>query len=509
MVDKTPDLQRLRFKDRFHVRLTALYASVVVTLVVAPMAFMFYELGSASQLKALQRTLLTTAVSIATSVDGDRVAAFKSAEASKDPYYLALSARTAQVLRADPSIYSVYILLPTQDPGTMTFAFNADSARSQAAVEPSEDVTVGETYEVARFPKLISGLKAPQVEDELHFDDWTLTISGYAPVRTAAGKVVGVLGVDVDGQPVAAMRRRVLVASLAVALGGLVLFALGGVLVGRNIRRPLEQLIDATGRVAGGDLQTDIASARRDEFGVVAGHFNQMVKGLRQREHIRATFGRYVSEDVAAALLAEPDSTALGGEVRHVTILFSDLRGYSTISEQLAPKEIVDLLNRYFGAMTELLDQHGGVVIEFLGDAILAVFGAPNDMQHHAGAAVQCAIEMRARLSELNTEWVASGLAVRWQQVGLESLGQRIGIHTGDVVAGNLGSELRTKYAVIGDTVNLAARLEQLNKEVESDGILISGEVVDELDDGLKAQCRHVISRTVKGREANVEVWAC
>ena len=499
-------LSDLGLWQRFHARLTALYAVAVVLLVVVPMGVGFYFFAEAGEMRALQRRLLVTATALAAPINGDHVKMFRAPKDAHRPEYEAIAKALREACRVDRSIYSIYILVPTADPRVMNFAVDFESERALKEVLELEDPELGQPYKVARFPKLIAALKGPQVEDQLLFDDWTLSISGYAPVRDSAGNAVGVLGVDVDGKPVADAKRRVLWLTFAISVVGVFLFALGGVLVGRNIREPLEELIGATSQVAQGDLLQQLPTDRRDEFGVVSGHFNAMVTGLREREHIRATFGRYVSEDVAQALLANPESTALGGEVREVTVLFSDLRGYSTISEQLEPPEIVDLLNRYFGAMNKVLDRHNGVVIEFLGDAILAVFGAPQELPGHAEAAVKCAVQMRETLDQLNEQWSEAGLARRWQQVGLEALGQRVGIHTGPVVAGNLGSVERTKYAVIGDTVNLAARLEQLNKDVDSEGILISGETWAALGPALQGQCTFRESRLVKGRETEVAI---
>lgn len=507
-MQRTLELAALRLTQRFHVQLTALYTLAVLLLVVVPMGGAFYVVAVRAQMEGLQARLLVAAASLAAPIDGSTVLTFTSPEHVRTPAYKRLQRTLAAASAVDPSIYSIYILVPTDDPGVMRYALDFESARSLAGESDVPNPLVGMDYDVARFPTLLEGLRHPAVEHTLAFDDWRWTISGYAPIKDAAGTPVAVLGVDIDGQSVRRIRRHVMALTLGISGVGILLFALGGVLVGRSIRAPLEKLILATGRVARGDLSAGVAMARLDEFGVVGGHFDAMVQGLRDRQHIRATFGRYVSEEVAQALLADRDSAALGGEERHVTVLFSDLRGYSTISEHLEPTEVMDLLNRYFGAMHEVLERHGGVVIELLGDAILAVFGAPLDLDDHAAHAVRCALEMRERLAQLNVEWEHDGQAQCWQAVGLDALGHRIGIHTGNVVAGNLGSEERTKYAVIGKTVNLAARLEQLNKEVDGEGILLSSDTVAELPDALRERCVRRGERAVKGHEAPVELYS-
>ena len=140
---------------------------------------------------------------------------------------------------------------------------------------------------------------------------------------------------------------------------------------------------------------TRLHMQRRDEFGVMGRHFDSMAEALQDREFVRETFGRYVSEDVAKLLLDQRIHTELAGEERVVTVLISDIRGYSTISERLPPVQVVDMLNRYLSAMNEVIDEHKGCVIEFLGDAILAVFGAPHYLPDHSERAVRCALSMR------------------------------------------------------------------------------------------------------------------
>jgi adenylate cyclase len=276
--------------------------------------------------------------------------------------------------------------------------------------------------------------------------------------------------------------------------------------VARSVREPLTRIIDATAAVARGELATRLSLTRRDEFGLMSRHFDKMAEGLQDREFIRATFGRYVSKDVARELLERRDTAARGAEEREVTILFSDLTSYSTICEHLPPVQLLDMLNHYLGAMNEVIDTHHGCVIEILGDAILAVFGAPYYRADHPQQAFRCALAMRDRLVQLNGEWQASGLSQCWTQSGVAQLKARIGVHTGRVVVGSLGGETRMKYAVIGDAVNVASRLETLNKELGTD-VLISAEVYRELPADLARGMRACGKFRVKGREQEVQVY--
>lgn len=221
--------------------------------------------------------------------------------------------------------------------------------------------------------------------------------------------------------------------------------------------------------------------------------------------HLKHVFGRYVVPDVVEELLADAGQLELGGEVREVSILFSDIRGYSTLSEAMSPTDTIRLLNDYFGAMSRVLDRHRGTIIEFEGDAILAVFGAPLRQDDHADRALQAACEMQAAVVRQNQLWERDGTARHWRTLDLDRFRIRVGVHTGTVVVGNVGSETRTKYAVIGDAVNIASRIEQMNKRLQTE-ILLSRATVDALREEV-AGLRSLGAQEVRGRKETVEVF--
>ncbi|MCA9692262.1 MAG: adenylate/guanylate cyclase domain-containing protein [Myxococcales bacterium] len=177
-----------------------------------------------------------------------------------------------------------------------------------------------------------------------------------------------------------------------------------------------------------------------------------LVRELEVRNgFIRKVFGRYITDEVVATLLESPEALELGGEKRAVTILMSDLRGFSSLCERLSPEQVVRTLNTYLGAMAEVISAHQGTINEFIGDAILAVFGAPIRRSDDAERAVACAIAMQEGMAAVNAEITASGLP---------RLEMGIGVHTGEVVVGNIGSTKRAKYGLVGSAVNLTSRIE-------------------------------------------------
>ena len=189
----------------------------------------------------------------------------------------------------------------------------------------------------------------------------------------------------------------------------------------------------------------------------------------RNEKFIRATFGRYLSDEIVTDILERPEGLELGGDLRQVTIMMSDIRGFTTLSERLAPAQVVTMLNRYLGAMTDIIMAHQGTIDEFIGDAILAVFGAPHHRDDDADRAVNCALAMQAAMAEINALNESEGLPVI--QTG-------IALNTGDVIAGNIGSERRSKYGFVGHPMNVTSRIEDLTAGGE---ILVSDSTLKNL----------------------------
>ncbi|HTM26465.1 MAG TPA: adenylate/guanylate cyclase domain-containing protein [Vicinamibacterales bacterium] len=179
----------------------------------------------------------------------------------------------------------------------------------------------------------------------------------------------------------------------------------------------------------------------------------------REKRKVSKLFGRYVSRDVYSQLMANPDQAELGGKRRDMSVLFSDIRGFTTVTERGNPEELVSQLNEYFSRMVEIVFQHKGTVDKFVGDMVMALFGAPLDDPEHAEHAVAAAVHMVRELGGMNRAWAARGMA---------QLDVGVGVNSGDMIAGNIGSSSIMSYTVIGDNVNLGSRLESLNKEYKT-----------------------------------------
>lgn len=486
------------FVKRFAVRL-AVYLALMMLILIFATGYYVYHSMYQTQLKQIQTNLSLLVTTLAATVDVSAIAATAIDNTQQQPLHQQIYQQFAQIAAIDPHVFSLYILKPTVQPTQLRFFVDY--------VKQGKQAQIGEIYDASELPSMLQGLARLSVESEPYADEFGLSLSAYIPLRTVDGQTVAVLGADVMAAQLQLLRQEIaqgVAEVFALVLLAVVLFALW---LGRWVRQPLYQIIAATQHIAEGEWQQRLNWQRRDEFGVLGGHFDRMADELRDQSIIRDTFGRYVSHKVVANLLKERCLPVLGGEERVVSILFADLQGYTALSEYLPPPQILSLLNEFFGAMNELIDLDQGCLIEFLGDGLLAVFGAPTYDANHAEAAVNCALEMLQRLRALNEQWQQQGIAQAWQQAGFSQLEMRIGIHCGSVIAGNLGSRSRMKYGVIGDVVNIASRLEALNKSLGT-SLLISDAVKQRLSQPLQARFRCTGEQAIRGRAQPVKAYA-
>lgn len=226
-----------------------------------------------------------------------------------------------------------------------------------------------------------------------------------------------------------------------------------------------------------------------------AGHEATLRSRLRLYEEkhlLRDTISRYVSPQMCADILNNPSMLQLGGQRRKVTVLFADIQGFTALSEKMEPEKVVEVLNTFFTEMVELVFQHQGALDKFLGDALMADFGVPVEIPEAASKAVACALAMQRRLQEMRDQ-------------GLTPIkGMRIGINTGEAIVGNIGSDKRMDFTVIGDVVNVASRLQELSKEVDAK-ILVSEATYGEVDDKFSFQALPPV--VLRGRQEPTVVY--
>lgn|GEM_PF-882294 len=262
----------------------------------------------------------------------------------------------------------------------------------------------------------------------------------------------------------------------------------------RSITKPLGKLTDAADKIMKGDFDISIKPSSKDEVGFLSLRFNEMSKGLSEREKLKDAFGRFVNKEIAE--LASRGELKLGGERKDATIFFSDIRSFTAMSEILPPEEVVVLLNEYFSKMVNIIFSTNGIVDKYIGDAIMATWGVPLSHGNDAFNAVDSALLMRKALLEMN--------ALRKSRKKPEfHIG--CGINTGPVLAGQIGSQDKMEYTVIGDAVNLASRIESLNKPMGTD-ILISQQTYELVRETFHTQPMEKI--TVKGKTDVLQIYA-
>ncbi len=283
---------------------------------------------------------------------------------------------------------------------------------------------------------------------------------------------------------------------LWIAFAAVLLAVFGTIFLVEWMTHPLPQLAQAAEEVGAGHLDVRIDVESRDEVGQLASAFNKMVAGLREKNKIRNTFGRYISKEVVDGFLSGKLSLELGGERKEMSVLMSDIRDFTELSEKLPPEEVVRLLNRYLTEMVHVITTHGGTVDKFIGDAILAVFGWPLYRQDHVAMAVDAGLSMQEKLAELNASFAREGKP---------PLKMGIAIHTGVAVAGNIGSQEKMQYTVIGDSVNLASRMEGANKRLGTD-FIVSEAVYKAVED--RFEFKDVGVNAVRGRKEPVHIYS-
>lgn len=269
-------------------------------------------------------------------------------------------------------------------------------------------------------------------------------------VYLAGGVMEKVLFLSFDSLEV--WESRLFIATSILYLVGLVFAMYLAVIQTQAILAPVRALTEGVERVESGDLKVSIPPVCVNELGHLSQGFNRMVEGLRQREFIRATFGKFVDPRVVERVLAR-GSIDLGGRSTRCVVMFTDIRGFTSMSEQLTPSELVDLLNDYFTRMVRIVEDHGGLVNKFIGDAMMIVWGGLLDEPINSEPAIRAALAMREELVLFNKEQLARGRQV---------LNVGVGINSGDVLAGHLGSRDRLEWTVMGDAVNLAQRAESI-----------------------------------------------
>ncbi|MEX1130005.1 MAG: adenylate/guanylate cyclase domain-containing protein [Vicinamibacterales bacterium] len=412
---------------------------------------------------SLMTQMRTTVLSIATTTAGlldiDRYLAIKARADEDSPAYRDVEAylRRARDANRRQDVRLKYLYIIAQDaknPHAAHFVVDAEE-------EGENKSHFGESYKSTGVSSL--DFDAGQVPREFVKDQWGTWLTALAPIRDRTGKSVGLVGADINADDVRGQLRWLLLSGLASMTLSVGLAVGVAVVASRRLTRPLTVIGDAVRAVGQGELNTHVEWQSNDEFSQLATAINEMVVGLRQRENLKHTLVRYVSREVADEILASGKMAELKSERRKITVLFADVRGFTSLSESLGPEEVVSLLNEYFDRMIDAIFRYKGTLNKFLGDGFMAMFGAPVDDPYQEEHAICAALEMQKSVRELRETF---------QRYHVMDFHIGIGINTGVAVVGNIGCDQHMEYTAIGDTVNTASRLESKTKELGVDTLI-------------------------------------
>jgi class 3 adenylate cyclase len=317
----------------------------------------------------------------------------------------------------------------------------------------------------------------------------------YRPIKSPSTVSTGawVLLTEIDAHELLAPVRT-LRDELAVGIGLLLLISIViGHQVSSSMHRPLHTLGEFAHKIGSGDLTSRVDIGGRDIAGRLATTLNQMAAGLQERDHVKEVFGRYIATQVSDEILK--GEVNLGGAEKNVTVLFSDIRNFTQMSEKMTPQQVVTFLNDYFTEMVDAVFEHGGVLDKFLGDGLMAVFGSLSSDPGHPRNAVLAALRMQALLGKINGMRAMSGQP---------PIAIGVGIHTDAAIVGNIGSRKRLEYTVVGDGVNTSSRLQALNKEFGTT-ILISETTYEAVKGDV--ECRQMPDTHLRGKTKDLKIY--
>jgi len=418
----------------------SLIGSIVLTVITS------YEVKSFIR-EQLRLRITDTANIMATQIDGERHQGIQTVEDDKSDAYLQLK-NALQIMREHGTGIANAYTMRKQENGEFAFIVDGSEKDQNATgdIYPQSSVT----------PTLNSALnvnledKSPRSETDIYKDDWGVWLSAYAPIFTKSGQFDGIVGIDVSAQSIQDQEFKYIATISSISLVCIFSMMPLGFIFASRIRRPLEALTTEMEKIGRFELDDEIFVPTRIY------EINRMVQRLESMRRGLRSFKKYVPSDLVRDLIELGRDANLGGEKKNLTIFFSDIANFTSISERLEPEKLVGFLGEYLTVVNDALSQNQATVDKYIGDSVMAFWGAPRHVENPAIKSCHAALECQRKIRELSQKWKLEGFDFEFKT--------RIGIHTGDVIVGNIGSETRMNYTIIGDNVNLASRIESANK---------------------------------------------
>jgi adenylate cyclase len=477
---------------KYRIKLTL--AFIALALFSTALGLLVVTLSSKSILfNELRSKVLTVATTAAAQLNGEDFKNLNTPGAENTPQYKEAKKELQKIRdanrRSDLFVEYVYTMQPGGQPtSAVVFGVDAEEVPEQMA-KPGETVISEDLGDIATH------LDTPYVDKRVNRDPWGYWLSAFAPITDKNGNYVATLGIDMSAAAVSTeffyfWVYRFVALGISLVCATILAFALS-----HFVTKSLASLCSVVKEIGEGHLDAKASLDTHDEFNELATAINQMTLGLEERERLKANFAKYVSAQVLERILKLESFQQLEGERRKITVLFSDIRDFTRLAEKMPPEKVVLFLNEYFDKMIDIIFKYYGTLDKFMGDGIMVEFGAPLGDTYQEQHALFAAIDMLAELDHLNDKWKGEGKPVI--RVG-------IGINTGLAVVGNIGSIKRVEYTAIGDTVNVAARLEEATKLLQQT-ILLGEATYQAIKD--QFPCRSLGDIALPGRDEPIRVY--
>lgn len=487
IVDVIEKTKKYVFTFKFKLALLLFIFAVSIS---SSISYLMYRNALQQLIHIFGNELKAIAIVIADQIDVEKHSALKTQDDANSEYYKDMINYFRRVKNRIPNLVVICTVVRTEEDKTK-FRYIVDCDE-----DPETQFSIGSLYDATGSPEMVKSYDAPSYDKFITIDEQGEWLSGYAPFYGKNGKVAGIVEVDSNAGELKKLLQPIKILSILLLIVSIVVSFFISVLVSGWVSKPIAQFASAMRVVGEGDFDYSLKMKRRDEFGYLANAFNSMVRGLKEGKFVKATFSRYVSKDVADRILQSTDEVTINGERREVSILFSDIRNFTRMSDAMKPEMVVEFLNDYFSEMIDVVFENEGTLDKFMGDGLMAVFGAPIWYKDHAERAVRVALKMQDKLKEFQQK--------RDMKVEIS-----IGVNTGDVIVGNIGSTKRLEYTCIGSNVNMASRLETLNREYNT-LILVSeatyNEVKDSLGENIKVE--KIEGVQIKGKEGFYTIYS-
>lgn len=448
-----------------HFRTKILFAFWGLTISIALIfGFLTIRTSREALFEEIQSNVLSIAASAAGQVDGGLHEQIQDSGGKTSEAYRQIEQTLRKVRdlnrRDDIHVMFLYTMRPLPgDPGQWMYVVDAEE-------EGEDKSAIGElvTWEGQGKPNdepLILG--EAYADSRFVVDPYGCWLSAYAPIKNAEGQTVAMLGADLRADDVIAKRDFILYSGLlglaaAILIGAVLSYFLSG-----WATRPLRRITGAVRQLGKGHLDVRLPTERKDEFGEVAAAFNEMADSLQERDALKGALARYVSQDIGNQLIEEGKLPLLRGDRREVTVLFCRSENIGKLVEKFPPQTTIDILNHFTEKMVDVIFTNRGTLDRIDGSGLIAVFGAPLDDDEKERNAIQAALQMQAAQDEVNEDWGLSGDA----QFRID-----VGLHSGAAIIGNIGTHHRVEFTVVGDTVDMATRIEGLNAKYRTTGLV-------------------------------------